>query len=105
MLPMPSYIYEALSSWYSIPQLNNPQTMQMFERVRYRNTNPEALNRLVYLIEANLGFDLYEAVEVAKKELSKNESTRIVFKNNPIDINIEISKEEFEARLKGPGSR
>lgn len=95
-LTMPYYIYEALSAWYSIPSLNNPEMMDRFERLKYKNSDPEALQRLIYLIQANLGFDLYEAIEIAKKQLSSSHSTVISFSQGPININQEITRAEFE---------
>ena len=40
---------------------------------------------------------MYEAIEVAKKELTYKDNTRIVFKDFPIDIDVEFTREEFEA--------
>lgn len=95
-LSMPTHVYEALGSWYTIPNLNNPNMMNLFERVRYKNSNPKALDRLLHLIKANLGFDLYESIENAKKELSSQTEAKIIFKNGPIDIDVLIEREEFE---------
>ncbi len=93
---MPRHIYEALNSWYSIPNLNNPVMMQMLESLAYKNTDPEALKRLIYLIKSNLGFDLYEAIEKAKKELSSKTESVIEFSSGIIEIQEKITKEEFE---------
>ncbi len=95
-LPMPTGIFDSLQSWFSIPNLNNPQTLEQFNRLRYKNSDLEALDRLVYLIKANLGFNLYESIERAKKHLSFYDSSRIVFKQGIIDIDVEITKLEFE---------
>lgn len=95
-LQMPRHIYEALGSWYSIPNLNSPEMMNLFEKLRYKNSDFTALDRFLYLIKANLGFDMYEAVEKAKKQLSTGERTRILFKDGPIDIDFAITREEFE---------
>ncbi len=96
-LAMPTHIYETLQSWFSIPNLNNPDMMDQFERLKYKNSDVEGLERLIYLIKANLGFNLYESIERAKKHLSFYETSRIVFKEGIIEIDVEISKTEFEA--------
>lgn len=95
-LPMPIHIYQNLRSWFNIADLNNPETMESLRRLKYQNSDPEALNRLIYLIQANLGFDLYEAVEKAKKQLTTADSARIIFRDGPIDMDIEITRAEFE---------
>jgi hypothetical chaperone protein len=93
---MPTHIYESLQSWFSIPNLNNPDMMHQFDRLKYQNSDKEGLERLIYLIRANLGFNLYESIERAKKHLSFYENSRIVFKEGIIDIDVEITKSEFE---------
>jgi hypothetical chaperone protein len=99
-LSMPTHIYESLSAWYSIPNLNNPAMMQLFEKLRYKNSDFKAVERYIYLIKANLGFDLYEAIEKAKKQLSETDTARIVFKDGVIDIDVEITRSEFEEIIK-----
>lgn len=93
---MPTHIYESLQSWFSIPNLNNPDMLHQFDRLKYHNSDQEGLERLIYLIKANLGFNLYESIERAKKHLSFYDSSRIVFKEGIIDIDVEITKSEFE---------
>ncbi len=93
---MPTHIYQSLEAWYTIPSLNNPDTMETLKRVKYKNTDPEAIDRFTHLIKANLGFDMYEAVEKDKKHLSEAQSARISFKDGPIDLDIEITRKEFE---------
>lgn len=97
---IPFHIYEGLGSWFALPNLNNPDMMNRLDRLLYKNSNPEALKRLMYLIKANLGFDLYEAIEKAKKELSFNDEAYIKFSNGPIAIDQHITREEFEEIIK-----
>ncbi len=97
-LPMPVHIYEGLGSWFSIPALNNPDMMHMLEeRLMYKSSDPEALKRLIHLIKTNLGFPLYEAIERAKKELSSKEESRIQFSDGPIQLDMPITRTEFES--------
>lgn len=95
-----SHIFDSLNSWYSIPSLNNPNTMNRLEEIKYINTDPGSIDRLIYLIKLNLGFDLYEAIEKAKKQLSSDQVANIFFKDGPIDINIKITRLEFEKIIK-----
>ena len=96
-LPMPKHFNESLNSWFAIPNLNNPEDMNFLRSgARYHNTDLAALDRLVYLIEMNLGFEIYEAIEIAKKELSEKPASNIIYKDGPIDIDVSITKTEFE---------
>lgn len=94
--PAPRHLYESLKSWYSIPNMNNPDTMALLDRIKYKNTHPMAIDRLIRLITMNLGFELYESIEVAKKELSFSEQTSIVFKDGIIDIDQPMTRKCFE---------
>ncbi len=93
---IPRHIFEGLNSWYSIPNLNNPEMLDLLDRVKYKNSDPAAIDRLIYLITKNLGFDLYEAIENSKKELSNKDQTVIKFKSGFIDINEVLTRSDFE---------
>ena len=94
---LPGHIITALRSWYGIPNLNNPNDIGFLTGdVIYKNSDLPAIERLLYMIQKNLGFEIYEAIEVAKKKLTKDSSAMIEFKDGPIDINLEITREEFE---------
>ncbi len=95
-IQMPAYIYEGLESWYSIPNLNNPDMMRKLQELMYKNSDKQAIERLVYLLKANLGFELYEAIEKAKKQLSLNHEAIINFQDGIINIEEKITKLEFE---------
>lgn len=96
-LELPGHIITGLRSWFGIPNLNNPDDINFLTgEVKYKNSDPEAIERLLHLIQKNLGFEMYEAIEVAKKELTSKDTTRIVFKDFPIDIDVEITRQEFE---------
>ncbi|KKU09675.1 MAG: molecular chaperone-like protein, hypothetical chaperone protein, partial [Candidatus Collierbacteria bacterium GW2011_GWC1_45_47] len=44
----------------------------------------------------NLGFEIYEAIESAKKELTTKDDSTITFSDGPIYINEKITRSEFE---------
>lgn len=97
---MPGHIISGLRSWFGIPNLNNPDDIGFLTgNVKYKNTDPEAIERLLYLIQKNLGFEMYEAIEVAKKQLTHNDEAMIIFKDGPIDIEEKITRAEFEKMI------
>lgn len=96
-MPMPNHIVEELRSWYGIPNLNNQRDIEFLTSdIRYQNSDLPAVERLLHLIRKNLGFEMYEAIEKAKKDLTYTNKSNIIFKDDPIDLNIEITKAEFE---------
>jgi len=99
-LELPGKFMDALNSWYGITNLNNPSDMRVLGEIQNNNSDPAAIERLIYLIKMNLGFEIYEAIEKAKKELSSLSETSIKFTDGLIDINIPIPRQEFEALVK-----
>lgn len=96
-ISMPGHIITGLRSWFGIPNLNNPDDIGFLTgEVNYKCTDPRAIEWLLHLIQKNLGFELYEAIEIAKVQLTYNDTARIVFNDDPIDIDVEITKDEFE---------
>jgi len=96
-LELPGHIITGLRSWFGIPNLNNPDDINFLTgEVKYKNSDPEAIEWLLHLIQKNLGFEMYEAIEIAKKELTTSNVTRIIFKDSPIDIDVELTRQEFE---------
>lgn len=99
-LSLPINISTALQSWYGIPNLNNPRDIGFLTGdIKYKCSDPQAIERLLHLIQKNLGFEVYEAIENAKKQLTKSASAFITFRDDPININIEITKAEFETMI------
>ena len=96
-MPMPVHIINELRSWYGIPNLNNQRDIEFLTGdVRYKNSDPVAVERLLHLIRKNLGFEMYEAIEKTKKDLTYQSKSIIEFKDDPIDIKVEMTREEFE---------
>ena len=100
MTELPKNFSESLNSWYGIANLNNPRDMKFLTEIQRESSDPEGIARLIYLIKMNLGFEVYEAIETAKKTLSNNDHTAITFRDGPIDINVSLSREEFETIIK-----
>lgn len=93
---LPGNFAESLNSWYGILNLNNPTDMKFLNEIKNESSDREAVERLIYLIKMNLGFEIYEAIEKAKKELSVKDLAVISYNDGPIDINIPIEKGDFE---------
>lgn len=98
--PMPSRFINSLESWFSIPNLNNAEDLTLLGNIKRQCDDPEAIDRLFYLIKTNLSFEVYEAIENAKKQLSFQDESFILFKDGLIDLNIKITKDEFEKIIK-----
>jgi hypothetical chaperone protein len=96
-LPVPDWIYGKFARWHHIGFLGTRSTLAMLEDIRRHAEEPERIGALLTLIEHNLGFHLYRAVEAVKLELSRADSTVLRFDHDPIDIARPVTRAEFES--------
>jgi hypothetical chaperone protein len=96
ILPMPAWVYGKFERWHHIGFLNAPQTLRMLRGLHRYVGHPEQLDNLLTLIEHNLGYHLYRAVEQTKLDLSHGHETVFRFDHDPIDISRTITRSEFE---------
>ncbi|WP_299756521.1 Hsp70 family protein [uncultured Boseongicola sp.] len=64
--PVPNAIFNDLATWEKIPFLYTPKNCRMVEEMARLSYDPEKLNRLVTVLEDELGHDLAFAVESGK---------------------------------------
>ena len=73
---MPSWPYERLERWHYLSFLKSPSTLEMLERVQRTASTPERLEAFLLLIKNELGYQLHEAVQRTKFELSASRPRR-----------------------------
>jgi len=95
-LPVPAEWYLGLSRWHRLSLMRTPQTLRAMEDVARTASDPEALRRLIRLIEDQQGQALYRAVGAAKAALSKEERTVLRFAHEDFVVEQEIGREAFE---------
>jgi hypothetical chaperone protein len=94
-LPLPTQYYARFQRWSDLSFLRAPDVLRELRSLKRMAEKPEMLERLLYIIEEELGFDLYRAVSAAKAELSTQETARLVFRHGPVQIDEEISRSDF----------
>ena len=99
-LPLPSFIEDSLSQWYKISLLKTSDFLASIDRLRQTCSEPQTMDALYYLVEHNLGFALYEAIDKAKINLSTFTHNRIQFDKGDIHIDERFSREDFEEIIK-----
>jgi len=96
-LPIPSHYYARFQRWSDLSFLRAPDILRELNTLKRMAEEPQALDRLLYIIEEELGFDLYRAVSSTKAALSDAESARLEFRHGPVQISETVSRAEFEA--------
>jgi hypothetical chaperone protein len=95
-LPVPGWIYVHLERWHHVSFLKSPRTMQLLLDLRREALDPARLDALVRIVEQDLGFMLYRAVERAKRELSESGVTRLRLEHDVITLDAEVTRAEFD---------
>ena len=95
-LPVPSWPYERLERWHYLSFLKSPATLEMLERVRRTASTPERLEAFLLLIRNELGYQLHEAVQHTKFQLSDATEAEFVFESGPVTIRKQVTRADFE---------
>jgi hypothetical chaperone protein len=99
ILTMPKHIVETLCSPAHLSILRRPDIAEFLRNVRswsLGGTDREKLDRLSTLVDDALGFQLFEAIEHAKKLLSGSEEAPIDFSYADIEVHDHIARTTFE---------
>ena len=71
-------------------------TLPDFLRLRARAQEPEKIEALINLVEEDLGYQLHQAVQRVKMDLSHEESAEFRFRDGSMDIVATVSRADFE---------
>lgn len=98
-LEMPAPLMERLCSPADICWLARGDVLEFLRGVRAGSSNEEDkmhVDQLLVLIEDSLGFQIFEAIEQQKRELSAHESAMFRFEYPGIDIQENMTRARFE---------
>ena len=95
-LPVPPDWYSAFARWHRLSLMRNPKTLREMREVMRGVQDPHRLANLIALIEDEMGYRLYQTVAAAKAALSSAEATKLSFQHKELDINVTITREQFE---------
>ena len=96
-LAMPRHYYARFERWHHLSLLRNPRTLREIRDIRRTSDEPELLTSLLHIIENELGFHLYQAVNKAKLALSHTERATFEFVQPPVEIIATIDRDRFES--------
>jgi len=99
---VPAWIYAHLEHWHYLSFLRTNNVREILKSARARALEPEKIEALIAIIEGDLGYQLHQAVQRAKFELSQQEYADFVFRDGPagastIGLRIPISRTQFES--------
>ncbi len=95
VLRVPAWIYSHLERWHHVSFLKSPATLHVLHDLCREALKPERFEALLQLVEHDLGFELYRAVESAKVALSDARETTLRFAHPPIRIDETVYRGDF----------
>lgn len=95
-LEVPVWIYAKLRRWHHLSFLKTKKNTDLLEEIASQSNEPEKIRSLIHVLDHDLGYHLYRAVERAKIALSSKEETRFVFSDPPLDVQAAITRAELE---------
>jgi hypothetical chaperone protein len=96
MLPVPVHIFHIISRWDQIHFLKTLSYREELRTYLRSSDNPITIRRLIKLVEENLGYFIFRAIESAKIELSESEAASVDYENGRLRIHEQLTRHEFE---------
>jgi hypothetical chaperone protein len=96
LLPLSSRYYAAFAQWHRLSLLKDARTLGELRQLMRHAERPQEIEDLIQLIEADLGYELYQAISKTKLQLSAVERTTFHFKAGHLDISADVTRADFE---------
>ena len=91
--PIPAWLYSHLRRWHYLSFLKQESTSRLLDRVAHGAIDRPKVDRLVRMVDEDLGLVLHRAVEGAKVRLSANEADRVLL--DQIELDLPITRAGF----------
>jgi hypothetical chaperone protein len=96
-LEIPRSWFTDFGDWSRLALLRNRKTMEELARLQRTALDPDAIGRMIAVIEHELGYPLYDAVGACKRALSGAEETVFRFEGGGLAIEAPVTRANFEA--------
>lgn len=96
ILPMPTTFYSRLERWHCLSVLKAPGTMNKLRELQAEALEPAKIGAFKHMVEEDLAYSLFSAVERTKVHLSEQDSAVFAFADPPLAIEKEATRSAFE---------
>jgi hypothetical chaperone protein len=97
LVAVPSWVYLRLEHWHHLSFLRTRAVSEMLRAARIRAFEPEKIAALSELIEADLGYQLHQAVQRTKIALSQQEHAAFDFHDHGFNLHASVTRADFES--------
>lgn len=95
-LEVPAHYFADFARWNRLAVMKTGETLRELGRLAAASEDPTGLEQLIEVIEEDLGYPLYRAVNEVKTALSRAEETKLVFRYRDISIEETVRRADFE---------
>ncbi len=96
ILPLPTTFYSRLERWHYLSMLKAPATMYKLRELRGQALEPAKVAAFIHIVDNDLAYSLFSAVERVKVQLSQQDTTLFAFADPPLAIEKRAGRAEFE---------
>jgi hypothetical chaperone protein len=96
ILEIPPGYFSDLGDWSRLALMRNRRTLAELEKLRRAAIDPDAIGRMIAVIDEELGFQLYDAVGQVKRDLSSAETAHFHFDGAGLSIEADVTRAMFE---------
>ncbi len=96
LLPVPNRYYSAFARWDQLALMRGSRDMAEIRRLQREAVDPDAIGRLVQVLDENLGFPLYRSVSRLKVALSQELAAEFHFEAGSLSITRQVTRADFE---------
>ena len=96
VLTVPKSLFANICSWDKMNFFNGIKIKKEIEDYYYFSGNDRKFKNLITLIDNNLGYSVFQAIEKTKIELSEQDHSSFVYSNMGININEEVAIAEYD---------
>lgn len=100
VLEVPAWIFKRLGTWRDVSFMKDPKTLRLLHEISVQALEKIKIDSLITLIEEDLAFQLYTAVERTKMVLSSNENAPFSCTIGEQHISTTVSRSEFTSWIK-----
>jgi hypothetical chaperone protein len=99
---VPAWIYAHLERWHYLSFLRTSNVREILKSARSRALEPDKIEALITVIDGDLGYQLHQAVQKVKYDLSRHEAAEFSFRDgargaSTVELRVPVTRAEFES--------
>lgn len=96
VLEIPAGHFNDFGDWSRLALMHNRRTLEGLARLQKTATDPQAIGRMIAVVENELGYPLYNAIGALKRSLSSDTHATFKFDAAGLVIEAEVTRAAFE---------